>query len=120
MSVTPEGEAVYARRILVHYFREAIGDRFDSDCEGEVNAAIDDLLEARMNRATGTVQPTAVVYVCEGWWHPNVRDGQVHDHPAQPGRSWSSVSHRQCEPVYTKRDAPTVRIPEPTPPTEGA
>jgi hypothetical protein len=44
------------------------------------------------------------IYVCEGWWHPNVRSGQVHDHPENPGRGWSSASHRQCEQVYTKRE----------------
>lgn len=44
-------------------------------------------------------------YVCEGWWHPNVKSGQVHDHPENPGGGWSSASHRLCELVYTKRDA---------------
>jgi hypothetical protein len=42
-------------------------------------------------------------FVCEGWWHPNVKKGQVHDHPERPGGSWSVASHRLCEPVYTKR-----------------
>lgn len=45
------------------------------------------------------------VYVEEGMWHYSVRSGQVHDHPASPGRGWSSTSHRQCEPVYTRRPA---------------
>lgn len=37
--------------------------------------------------------------VAEGWWHPNVKGGQVHDHkPNQP-----ATMHRLCEPVYTKR-----------------
>jgi len=42
-------------------------------------------------------------YVNEGWWHPSVNAGRVHSHPENPGRSWSVVMHRQCEPVYTKR-----------------
>jgi hypothetical protein len=42
--------------------------------------------------------------VMEGWWHPNVKGGQVHDHPEAPGRSWSRASHRLCEPVYTHRE----------------
>lgn len=42
-------------------------------------------------------------YVCEGWWHPNVKSGQVHEHPEKPGRGWSSASHRLCEQVYTLR-----------------
>jgi hypothetical protein len=38
-------------------------------------------------------------YVREGWWHPNVKSGQVHTHNAvQP-----QTMHRLCEPVYTKR-----------------
>jgi hypothetical protein len=41
--------------------------------------------------------------VMEGWWHPNVKSGQVHDHPEAPGRGWSHASHRLCEPVYTHR-----------------
>lgn len=44
-------------------------------------------------------------YVREGWWHLNVKGGRVHDHPDQPGGSWSVASHRLCEPVYTKRTA---------------
>ena len=41
----------------------------------------------------------AAVYVDEGWWHPDVKSGQVHDHKDnQP-----MTMHRQCEPVYTKR-----------------
>jgi hypothetical protein len=43
-------------------------------------------------------------YVCEGWWHPNVVDGRVHQHPEQPARSWSVASHRRCEKVYTRRE----------------
>ena len=43
-------------------------------------------------------------YVAEGWWHPNVKDGRVHEHPANAGRSWSTASHRLCELVYTRRD----------------
>ena len=50
------------------------------------------------------------VLVCEGWWHPNVVSGRVHDHPANPGRSWSAASHRLCEPVYTKRGKPADRV----------
>jgi hypothetical protein len=46
-------------------------------------------------------------YVCEGYWHPRVKSGQVHAHPEQPGRGWSSASHRQCEPVYTRHDPAT-------------
>lgn len=42
-------------------------------------------------------------YIQEGWWHPNVKSGQVHDHPEDPGRSWSQASHRLCESVYTYR-----------------
>jgi hypothetical protein len=44
-----------------------------------------------------------VTYVNEGWWAPNVKSGQVHDHPKNPGQSWSVTMHRECEPVYTKR-----------------
>jgi hypothetical protein len=49
--MTPNAEkATYARRILKHYFREALGaDRWDSDNDGEIDAAIDDLLEASAN-----------------------------------------------------------------------
>lgn len=39
----------------------------------------------------------------KGWWAPNVKAGQIHDHPENPGRSWSSATHRLCEPVYTRR-----------------
>lgn len=42
-------------------------------------------------------------YVAEGWWHPNVNAGKVHEHPERPGRGWSEASHRLCEPVYTRR-----------------
>jgi hypothetical protein len=45
----------------------------------------------------------AVTYVDEGWWHPNVKDGRVHDHP-EDGQ-WSRTMHRECEPVYTRRPA---------------
>ena len=48
-------------------------------------------------------ESAAPTYVAEGWWHPNVKDGRVHDHPENPGASWSIASHRLCEPVYTKR-----------------
>lgn len=41
----------------------------------------------------------------EGWWHPNVRSGQIHDHPVEPGRGWSTASHRLCEPVFTRRSS---------------
>ncbi len=38
-------------------------------------------------------------YIEEGWWHPNVKSGQVHDHSdGQP-----ATMHRLCEPVYTRR-----------------
>lgn len=37
----------------------------------------------------------------QGWWHPNVKDGRVHEHPEHPGGGWSAASHRLCEPVYT-------------------
>jgi hypothetical protein len=44
-----------------------------------------------------------VTYVNEGWWAPNVKSGQVHDHTAnQP-----ATMHRECEPVYTKRSVPS-------------
>lgn len=46
----------------------------------------------------------ATTYVDEGYWHPNVKSGQVHVHPASPGRGWSETMHRQCEPVYTRRE----------------
>jgi hypothetical protein len=39
------------------------------------------------------------VYVQEGWWHSNVKAGQVHDHK----QSQPPTMHRLCEPVYTKR-----------------
>lgn len=47
----------------------------------------------------------SVVFVDEGWWHPHVRDGQVHEHPEQghEQRGWSWTMHRQCEPIYTRR-----------------
>jgi hypothetical protein len=39
-------------------------------------------------------------YVCEGWWNPDVKSGQVHDHNSnQP-----ATMHRLCEPVYTRRE----------------
>src|SRR5205085_3308152 len=41
-------------------------------------------------------------YVDEGWWHPNVNAGKVHEHTdRQP-----ATMHRQCEPVYTRRRMP--------------
>lgn len=43
------------------------------------------------------------LYVAEGWWHPNAKSGQVHEHPERPNGNWSVTSHRLCEPVYTKR-----------------
>jgi 5'-nucleotidase len=53
----------------------------------------------------GLRRPDGEAYVAEGWWHPNTKAGQVHDHPLNPGRSWSVASHGMCEPVYTKRPA---------------
>lgn len=50
-----------------------------------------------------TARALSETAVAEGWWHPNVKSGQVHDHPENPGRGWSEASHRQCEPVYTHR-----------------
>lgn len=47
----------------------------------------------------------ALTYVDEGYWHPDVKSGQVHLHPASPGRGWSDTMHRQCAPVYTRREA---------------
>lgn len=35
-----------------------------------------------------------------GWHHHGVNAGKVHNHPANPGRSWSEAMHRLCEPVY--------------------
>jgi hypothetical protein len=60
---------------------------------------------ATHDRATAAFRPTGDVAtaVMEGWWHPNVKSGQVHDHPEAPGRGWSHASHRLCEPVYTHR-----------------
>lgn len=49
-----------------------------------------------------TLIPRTVV-VQEGWWHPNTKSGQVHDHPESPNGSWSVAHHRLCEPVYTRR-----------------
>jgi hypothetical protein len=43
----------------------------------------------------------SVDYVAEGWWHPNVRSGQVHDHTPRQ----SATMHRLCEQVYTRREA---------------
>ena len=40
-----------------------------------------------------------------GWWHPNVKDGRVHDHPTNPNGAWSEAMHRLCEQVY--RAVPT-------------
>jgi hypothetical protein len=50
-----------------------------------------------------------VTYVNEGWWAPNVKSGQVHDHPKNPGQSWSVTMHRECEPVYTWTTGPAWR-----------
>lgn len=47
--------------------------------------------------------PDGFVYVDEGWWAPNVKSGQVHDHPVNPNGNWYPAHHRECEPVYTKR-----------------
>lgn len=33
----------YAKRILVHYFKEALGPKFDSDAQAEIEMAIDAL-----------------------------------------------------------------------------
>jgi len=41
------------------------------------------------------------IYVEEGWWHPNVVSGKVHDHKA----GQSVTIHRICEPVFTRRRA---------------
>jgi hypothetical protein len=47
------------------------------------------------------------LYVCEGWWHPNVKDGRVHDHPEA---KTLQAYHRLCERVYTKRETtPQIR-----------
>lgn len=46
---------------------------------------------------------STTVYVAEGWWHPNCKSGQVHDHPKEPKGSWSVANHRTCVEVYTKR-----------------
>ena len=46
----------------------------------------------------------AFVYVDEGWWHPNVKSGQVHDHDSRQPQTM----HRLCEQVYTKRPVPKV------------
>lgn len=45
-----------------------------------------------------------VVYVAEGWWHPNTNRGIVHDHPEDRPRNWSVTNHRLCEQVYTRRE----------------
>jgi len=42
------------------------------------------------------------VLVAEGWWHPNVKSGQIHDHTERT----MQTMHRLCEPVYTRREAP--------------
>lgn len=49
---------------------------------------------------------SAIVFVPEGWWHPYVKDGRVHEHPEDPDkpRNWSVPTHRLCERVYTKRE----------------
>lgn len=49
----------------------------------------------RILAATRDVQPLPI-----GWWHRNVKDGQIHQHPANPGRGWSHAMHRLCEQVY--------------------
>jgi len=52
-----------------------------------------------MTRPLEVVGFVETVYVAEGWWHPNVVSGKVHDHKAgQP-----PAMHRLCEQVYTKR-----------------
>jgi hypothetical protein len=66
------------------------------------------------NLVNAVVRLTEPAHVCQGWWHPNVRSGQVHDHPEHPGRSWQTAMHRQCEQIYTKRAIHTDR-PEATP-----
>lgn len=60
-----------------------------------------DALAAAVERDAGPQ-----IYVAEGWWHPSVRSGQVHDHPENPGRGWSQAAHRLCEQVYTRRIPP--------------
>lgn len=63
-----------------------------------------DAFQASLERQGFTLREVETRLVQEGWWHPNVNAGRVHDHPANPGRGWSAASHRLCEPVYTKRD----------------
>lgn len=45
------------------------------------------------------------VLVAEGWWHPNVKKGQVHDHA--PEGSGYPTYHRECEQVWTMRTPAT-------------
>lgn len=55
--------------------------------------------------ASGDAPARHAVLVCEGWWHPNCKKGQVHDHPESPNGAWSMTMHRQCEPVFTMRES---------------
>lgn len=48
-------------------------------------------------------QMFARYFVDEGWWHPNVKAGAVHLHPARDGRAELTAYHRLCQPVYTRK-----------------
>lgn len=51
-------------------------------------------------------------YVSAGWWHPDVKGGQVHEHSDGPGR-WSTVaSHKRCQLVYVLRASEGRTCPE--------
>ena len=78
-------------------------------------STLDDHADLHSDSEEGRNGEEGVTYVQEGWWHPNCKDGQVHDHkPNQP-----ATMHRLCEPVYTKRlngEPVEQGMDEPTPP----
>lgn len=87
MSTNPTRDAIAL--VVVDYFDEVL---FLTDKE-EARTSRD--LVNDLERAVAE----ATTAVCEGWWHPNVKRGIVHDHkPNQP-----MTMHRECEQVYTHR-----------------
>lgn len=71
--------------------RDALEDVF---CDDAAAVMLTLIAEIRRQRT----QPHSA-WVQEGWWHPNVTRGIVHDHnPGQP-----MTMHLLCEPVFTNR-----------------
>lgn len=105
--VKPTGEEIEMDDPILVALTVAIAEDFlepmpASGWSDVISAAASAVLTLRVLAAAGLTVAEAeddAVYVDEGWWHPNVRSGQVHLHKSnQP-----MTMHRTCEPVYTRR-----------------